>query len=45
MSVSISFALTQKINIDDVENDFLQLCEQIAVQGCIRENTQNPIKY
>ena len=39
MSASISFALTQKISINDSGNDFFQLCEQIAVQACIREST------
>lgn len=42
MSASISFALTQKINITDIESDFLQLCEQIAVQGYIKESANNP---
>ncbi len=43
MSASISIALTQKISIDDIENDFLQLCEQFGVQGCIKETTHNLI--
>jgi len=37
MSASISIALTQKINISDIEKDFLELCEQFGVQGCIKE--------
>jgi len=37
MSACISFALTKAINIKDIESDFLQLCEQIAVQGCIKQ--------
>jgi glycine cleavage system transcriptional repressor len=41
MSASISFALTQKINISDIENDFFQLCEQISIQGKITESTHN----
>jgi glycine cleavage system transcriptional repressor len=41
MSASISFAITQKISIHDIENDFFQLCEQIAVQGCIKESTHS----
>lgn len=41
MSASISIALTQKINIDDIEHEFLQLCEQLGVQGCIRETTHS----
>tara|TARA_R110001583_G_scaffold3967_8_gene23926 strand:+ start:5788 stop:6315 length:528 start_codon:yes stop_codon:yes gene_type:complete len=41
MSASISFALTQKISINDIEKDFFELCEQIAVQGCIKESTHS----
>lgn len=41
MSISISFALTEKINISDIETDFFQLCEQIGIQGCIKESTHN----
>ena len=37
MSACISFALTESINIEDIESEFLQLCEQIAVQGCIKK--------
>lgn len=37
MSVNISIAVTQKISMDDIENDYLQLCEQFGVQGCIKE--------
>lgn len=37
MSASISFALTKRINIEDIESDFLRLCEQISVQGCIKQ--------
>jgi glycine cleavage system transcriptional repressor len=39
ISASISIALTQKISINDIENDFLRLCEQFGVQGCIKETT------
>ena len=38
MKASISFALTEVINIEEIENDFLQLCEQFAVQGCIKQS-------
>ena len=41
MSASISIALTQRINIEDIERDFLQLCEQFGVQGCINETTHS----
>jgi glycine cleavage system transcriptional repressor len=43
MSASISIAVTQKISIEGIENDFLQLCEQIGVQGCIKETSHNLI--
>jgi glycine cleavage system transcriptional repressor len=41
MSASISFALTQKINIKDIEKDFFQLCEQISIQGCIKKRSHD----
>lgn len=41
MSASILFALTKSVSIDDIENDFLQLCEQISVQGCIKKVSSN----
>lgn len=41
MSASISIAVTQKISINEIENDFLQLCEQFGVQGCIKEAPHN----
>lgn len=41
MSASISFALTQKINIEDIESDFFQLCEQINIQGSIKKSSHN----
>ena len=37
MSASIAIALTQKIDISHIEHDFLELCEQFGVQGCIKE--------
>ena len=43
MSLSISIAVTQKISIDDIESDFLQLCEQLGVQGCIKEMSHNQV--
>jgi glycine cleavage system transcriptional repressor len=41
ISASISIALTQKISIDEIENDFLQLCEQLGLQGCIKETSHS----
>ncbi len=37
----ILIALTDKVSITELENDFLQLCEQIDVQGCIKEVASN----
>ncbi len=39
MSASISFALTQKINIENIENDFFQLCKKIDIHGSINKNS------
>jgi len=41
MSADISFALTEKISIDELEHDFLELCQQIDVQGCIKKVSAN----
>ena len=41
MSAHILFALTKNTNINTLENEFLQLCEQIDVQGCIKEVSSN----
>ena len=37
----ILIALTDKVSFNELENDFIQLCEQIAVQGCIKEVSSN----
>ncbi|PCI61441.1 MAG: transcriptional regulator [Gammaproteobacteria bacterium] len=37
----ILIALTDKVSIDHLENEFLQLCEQIGVQGCIKAVQSN----
>jgi len=36
ISGSISFALTTKINIADIEHEFIEVCQQIDVQGRIK---------
>jgi len=41
MNAHILFSLTETASIDELENDFLQLCEQINVQGCIKRATSN----
>ncbi|WP_019027690.1 glycine cleavage system protein R [Colwellia piezophila] len=41
MSASILFALTEKISIDELERDFLELCQQTDVQGFIKKATNN----
>jgi len=37
MSANILFSLTEKISIDELEHDFLVLCQQMDVQGCIKK--------
>jgi len=41
MSAQILFALTENTNIETLENEFLQLCEQIDVQGRIKQVNSN----
>lgn len=41
MSASILFALTEKISIDALEHDFLELCQQTDVQGLIKKASSN----
>ena len=41
MSANILFALTEKISFDQLERDFLELCQQTGVQGCIKKATTN----
>ncbi len=41
MSANILFSLTEKISFEDLETDFLELCEQTDVQGCIKKATTN----
>jgi len=41
MSATILFALTEKISIDALEHDFLELCQQTDVQGFIKKANAN----
>jgi glycine cleavage system transcriptional repressor len=41
MSANILFALTEKISIDELEHDFLELCQQTGVQGLIQKANAN----
>jgi glycine cleavage system transcriptional repressor len=41
MSADILFALTEKTSFDDLEHDFLELCQLIDVQGCIKTASTN----
>jgi len=41
MSASILFALTKSVSIDELETSFIQLCEQVSVQGCIKKAANN----
>ena len=43
MSASILIALMEETSIDKLESDFLQLCEQFDVQGCIKKIQSNQI--
>lgn len=38
MSASIQFTVNDDTGVESIENDFLQLCEQIDVQGCITKH-------
>lgn len=39
MSATIQFTVNGTTDVNDIENEFLQLCEQIDVQGCIKKHT------
>lgn len=41
MSASILIALTKDTSIEILESDFVQLCEQFNVQGCIKNVQSN----
>ena len=41
MSASILIALTKDTSIENLESDFVQLCEQLNVQGCIKNVQSN----
>jgi glycine cleavage system transcriptional repressor len=41
MSASILIALMEETSIEQLESDFLQLCEQFDVQGCIKKTQSN----
>lgn len=43
MSASILIALMEETSIENLESDFLQLCEQFDVQGCIKKVQSNQI--
>lgn len=37
MKASISIALTNEVSINELDTDFIELCHQIDVQGCIKK--------
>ncbi|REL29393.1 glycine cleavage system protein R [Thalassotalea euphylliae] len=37
MSASIEFTVNQDTSIDTIETDFLELCQQFDIQGCIHK--------
>ena len=41
MTANVLFSLTKNTSIDELENEFLALCEQIGVQGCIKNADSN----
>ncbi len=41
MSANILFALTDKVSIDELEYDFLELCQQTDAQGFIKKANAN----
>ena len=41
MSASLLIALMEETSIDKLESDFVQLCEQFDVQGCIKKIQSN----
>jgi len=41
MSANILFALTERISFEELEHDFLELCQQTNVQGYIKKATTN----
>ena len=41
MSANILISLTKDVSIDIIENDFIELCAQINVQGCIKPANSN----
>ncbi|MDO7084600.1 ACT domain-containing protein [Pseudocolwellia sp. AS88] len=44
-NATILIALTEDTSIDTIESDFIELCAQIGVQGCIKPANQNLLKY
>mgnify|MGYP003637220017 CR=1 FL=1 len=43
MSASILIALMEETSIEQLESDFLELCEQFDVQGCIKKVQSNQL--
>jgi len=43
ISASILIALIEEISVEQLETDFLGLCEQINVQGCMKKSTTSYI--
>ncbi|WP_426357795.1 glycine cleavage system protein R [Pseudocolwellia sp. HL-MZ19] len=44
-NATILIALTEDTSIDAIESDFIELCAQIGVQGCIKPANVNLLKY
>ena len=43
VNASLLIALTKDSSIDILEHDFIELCEQFSVQGCIKEVLSNQL--
>lgn len=41
VQATIDFSINEKDDINEIENDFIQLCQQIDIQGCIKEASNN----
>lgn len=41
VNACITFAINDQTKITEIENDFFELCQQIDIQGCIRESSLN----
>lgn len=43
VNATVAFSINEQADITEIENDFLQLCQQIDIQGCIKEASSNSL--